>query len=76
MNHNLIFNKRTLIEKEFALAQNKLELERLILDRKEYKKLVKNKELRMIVRNRITIKRLEIENMLFDIKYNKETYLS
>ena len=76
MNHNLIFNKRTLIEKEFALAQNKLELERLILDRKEYKKLVKNKELRMIVRNRITIKRLEIENMLFDIKYHKETYLS
>ena len=76
MDTTLLFNMRLLLEHEHILANHNLELQRLIAHYKVYKKAVINKDLRMVERNKIAIKKLEINIMTSIIKYHKETYLS
>jgi hypothetical protein len=76
MDSTLHFNMGLLLEHEHILAKHNLELQRLIAHYKLFRKTVKNKDLRSIERNKIAIKKLEINTTTSIIKYHKETYLS
>jgi hypothetical protein len=60
MDSTLLFNMRLLLEHEHILANHNLELLRLTEHYKVFRRAVKNKDLRIIERNKIAIKKLEI----------------
>ena len=75
MDSRYFANRKTLISKEHTLAQNKLELDKLVNDVIVNKKMTSNKDLISIMKNRVAIKKLEIKSIELDIKYFKDTYL-
>ena len=76
MDYRLYTNKQILIEKDKVLALNKLELEKLQAQHIQDKKYRMAKDLQLMSKNKVAIKKLEIRNFELDVKYFKETYLS
>lgn len=75
MDSTLYNNKQALIKMEHALALNKLELERLLINLMNNKKYKLHNHHIQISKNRISIKQLEIKNAELEIQYHKEMYL-